>query len=122
MKEENIIRSKSYAFAIRIVRLYKYLVEGKHEFVLSKQLLHCGTSIGVNVEEAIGAQTKKDFFLKITIAYKECRETSYWINILKDTNYLNLEECKSILHDCEELLRILGSIQKKIRQSQTSAP
>ena len=117
MKEDNVIQNKSYAFAIRIVKVYQYLCENKKEYVLSKQLLRCGTSIGANVEEAIGGQSKKDFFAKLTIAYKEARETHYWIRLLTDTSYLNKNESKSLLHDAEEILKIIGSIQKTIRNS-----
>jgi len=84
---------------------------------LSKQLLRCGTSIGANIEEAIGGQSSKDFFAKLTISYKEARETHYWIRLLKDTSYLSLEEADSLLKDVDELLRIIGSIQKTIRNS-----
>ena len=118
MKRDNIIQQKSYAFAIRIVRLHEYLVREKREFVLCKQLLRCGTSIGANVEEAIGAQSDKDFFAKMTIAYKEARETHYWIRLLTDTDYLKKEESESILGDVEEIMKIIGSIQKAIKEKQ----
>jgi four helix bundle protein len=88
MKQENLIQQKSYAFAIRMVRLYQHLSSEKREYVLSKQLLRSGTSIGANVEEAIGGQSEKDFFAKLNIAYKEARESKYWINLLTDTDYL----------------------------------
>lgn len=117
MKTDNIVQVKSYAFAVRIVKVYKYLITEQREFVLSKQLLRCGTSIGANVEEAIGGQSKNDFFAKLTIAYKEARETHYWIRLLKDTDYLSLEQSTSLLADVEELLRLIGSIQKTIRNS-----
>jgi len=91
MKDDNIIQIKSYAFAVRIVKAYQFLSNDKKEFVLSKQLLRCGTSIGANVEEAIGGQSDKDFFAKLSIAYKEARETHYWIRLLKDTDYLSEE-------------------------------
>ncbi|MCO5250010.1 MAG: four helix bundle protein [Candidatus Kapabacteria bacterium] len=110
MKTNNIIQDKSFAFAIRIVNLYKYLLAEKKEFVLSKQLLRSGTSIGANVEEAIGGQSKKDFIAKISIAYKEARETMYWLKLLKATQYLEEKEADSILHDVEELCKILSSI------------
>ncbi len=116
MKSENIIQAKSYAFALRTVKLYKYLVEEKKEFVLSKQLLRSGTSIGANIEEAIGAQSKKDFFAKLTIAYKETRESHYWIRLLTDTGYLSPAESKGLLSDVEELLKIIGSIQKALKK------
>jgi four helix bundle protein len=87
--KENVIQIKSYAFAVRIVKVYKYLCEEKKEYVLSKQLSRSGTSIAANIEEAIGGQTDKDFFAKLTIAYKEARETHYWIRLLTDTDYIS---------------------------------
>ncbi|WP_353149017.1 four helix bundle protein [Flavobacterium sp.] len=117
MKNDNVVQIKSYAFAVRIIKVFKYLSEQKKEFVLSKQLLRCGTSIGANIEEAIGGQSGKDFFAKLTISYKEARETHYWIRLLKDTDYLSVEEADSLLEDVDELLRIIGSIQKTLRNS-----
>ena len=116
MKKDNVIQDKSYAFAVRVVRLYQYLVKSKSEYVLSKQLLRSGTSIGANVEEAIGGQSDKDFFAKMTIAYKEARETHYWLRLLTDTSYLSNEESESLLCDVEEILKIIGSIQKTMRE------
>lgn len=113
--KENIIQIKNYAFAVRIVKVYQHLCEEKKEYVLSKQLLRSGTSIGANIEEAIGGQSGKDFYAKLTIAYKEARETHYWIRLLTDTNYLSKEENKSLLYDIDELLKIIGSIQKTLR-------
>lgn len=117
MKKDNIVQIKSYDFAVRIIKVFKYLSEEKKEYVLSKQLLRCGTSIGANIEEAIGGQSEKDFFAKLTMAYKETRETHYWIRLLKDTKYLSVEDGDSLLKDVEELLRIIGSIQKTLRNS-----
>jgi four helix bundle protein len=117
MKKDNVIQIKSYAFAVRIVKVYKFLCDEKKEFVLSKQLLRCGTSIGANVEEAIGGQSDKDFFAKLTISYKEARETHYWIRLLKDTDYLTNEQSESLLSDVTELLKIIGTIQKTLRNS-----
>ncbi len=117
MKTENVIVSKSYAFAVKIVKLYKYLCEEKKEYTLSKQLLRSGTSIGANIEESQGGQSRKDFFAKLTISYKEARETKYWLRLLTDTNYLEREKSETLINDCEELLRIIGSIQKTIRNS-----
>ena len=114
MKEDNIIRDKSFKFAIRIVNLYKYLVADSREYILSKQIFRSGTSIGSNVEEAIGGQSEKDFLNKICIAYKEARETKYWIRLLLAGNYLNDFQANSLIIDCEELLKILGSIKKKL--------
>ncbi|HCO83770.1 MAG TPA: four helix bundle protein [Arenibacter sp.] len=115
--KENIVQVKSYAFAIKIVNTFKVLQQDSKEFVLSKQLLRAGTSIGANIEEAIGGQSRKDFFAKLTIAYKEARETKYWIRLLTDTKYLDKETSRILLEDIEELLRIIGSIQKTIRNS-----
>lgn len=117
MKTDNVIKEKSYAFAIRIINLYRFLCEDKKEFVLSKQILRSGTSIGANIEEAIGGQSPKDFFAKMTIAYKEARETHYWIRLLTDTNYLTKQQSADLLKDNEELLKIIGAIQKTIRNS-----
>lgn len=111
MKSDNIIQQKSFAFAIRIVNLYKHLTNEKKEFVLSKQLLRSGTSIGANIEEAIGGQSDKDFLSKISISYKEARETIYWLKLLQETDYLNIEEAESLLADADEICKILGKIQ-----------
>lgn len=108
--KENIIQVKSFAFAIRIVNAYKYLQSEKKEFVLSKQMLRSGSSIGANVEEAIGGQSKKDFIAKISIAYKEARETKYWIKLLFATNYMDEKAANALLQDIEELSKILSSI------------
>ena len=116
MKTENVIQTKSYTFAVRIVRLYQHLSAEKREYVLSKQVLRCGTSIGANVEEAIGGQSRADFISKLGIAYKEARETGYWLRLLKDTGYLTETEFKSIYADAEELCRIIGSIQKSTKR------
>ncbi len=115
MKQENIIQQKSYAFAIRMVKLYQHLSSEKREYVLSKQLLRSGTSIGANVEEAIGGQSERDFFAKLNIAYKEARESKYWINLLTDTDYLTQNQSASLLIDIEEILKISGSILKTLR-------
>lgn len=114
---ENIVQTKSYAFAVRIVRLYQHLVGEKKEYTLSKQVLRSGTSIGANVEEAIGAQSRADFISKLSVAYKEARETTYWLRLLKDTDYLTLEQFESIFPDAEELCRIIGAIQKTTKSN-----
>ena len=113
----NPAQEKSYAFALRIVNLYKHLVDERKEYVLSKQILRSGTSVGANVEEAIGAQSRKDFLSKIGIAYKEARETHYWLRLLRDGLFLESRACESLLGDCEELLKILGSIQKTMKKN-----
>ncbi|MEO1615324.1 MAG: four helix bundle protein [Planctomycetota bacterium] len=117
MKDDNVVREKSYAFAIRAVKVHRYLVEERGESVLGKQLLRSGTSIGANVEEAIGGQSRKDFAAKLSIAYKETRESHYWIRLLTDTDYLPKEHAASMLEDAEELMKILGSILKTLKNS-----
>ena len=87
--KENVLLEKSFAFAVRVIKAYKYLVEEKKEFVLSKQFLKSGTAIGANAEEAVGGQSKADFISKLSIAYKEARETKYWIRLLHATNYFD---------------------------------
>lgn len=116
-KKENIVQHKSYSFALRIIKLYQYLASKKNEYVLSKQILRSGTSIGANIEEAIGGQTRKDFFLKITLGYKEARETHYWLRLLRDAFILELKISESLLKDCEEILKLLTSIQKTTRKN-----
>ena len=120
MKEGNVVQDKSYAFAVRIVNSYRHLADEKREFVLSKQLLRSGTSIGANVEEAIGGQSDKDFYAKLNISYKEARESRYWIRLLTDTGYLTDKQSQSLLHDIEELLKIIGSILKTLRSKRNS--
>ncbi len=119
--KENIIRDKSYNFALRIIKLYRYLVSDKKEYILSKQVLRSGTSIGANIEEAIGGYSDKDFIAKLSLAYKEARETKYWINLLVDSNYLDTKLVGSLLEECEEICKIIGRIQitckEKIRNS-----
>ena len=115
MKDNNIVAEKTYAFAIRMVKCYQYLTNEQKEFIISKQLLRSGTSIGANVEEAIGGQSEKDFYAKMTIAYKEARETNYWIRLLRDTEILDKKIAESLLTDSEELLKIIGSILKTMK-------
>ena len=119
--KENILLDKTFAFSIRVVNAYKHLVKEQKEFVLSKQFLTSGTSVGANAEEAIGAQSRKDFVSRLAIAYKEARETRYWIRLLHATGFLDEAQCNSLLKDTEELLRIIGKIQvttkKNIRNS-----
>lgn len=110
MNEDNITLKKTYAFALRIVKLRQYLCREKREWCISKQVFRSGTSIGANVEEASGGQSTKDFISKISIAYKECRETHYWLRLLHDSGYLEDPEFESIISDCEEIKKILSSI------------
>lgn len=114
---KNVVVEKSFAFAARIVKLYKYLCEEKKEFVLSKQLLRSGTSIGANISEAQQGQSKKDFFMKMNILLKECAETEYWLKLLSATDYLNETESQSITADCTELGKLLTSIVKSSASS-----
>ncbi len=106
----NLIEEKSFDFAVRIVKLNKYLIEQKREFVLSKQLLRSGTSIGANIAEAQQAQTKADFLTKINISLKETAETKYWLRLLIATDYLDENETRSLLDECVEIEKILYSI------------
>ena len=114
---ENIILDKSKIFAIRIINLYKYLNDNKHEHVLSKQLLRSGTSIGANVREAHNSQSKKEFVAKMNISLKEASETEYWLELLHETNYLSTEEFQSIYNDCNEINKLLISIIKTSNKS-----
>jgi four helix bundle protein len=108
-KKENVILSKSFSFAIRIVKLYQYLTEQKREFVMSKQLLRSGTAVGALVREAQNAESKADFIHKLGIAQKECDECIYWIELLEHTEYLSENEAESIKDDAIELLKMLRS-------------
>ena len=108
--KENIIQQKSFDFAVRIINAVKYLQTDKKEFILSKQLMRSGTSIGANIEEAIGGQSTKDFIAKLSISYKEARETLYWLKLLKETDYLNENEASSLINNTDELCKILTSI------------
>jgi len=111
MEGDNLVQRKSYGFALRILGMYKYLTCQKKEYILSKQILRSGTSIGANIEEAIGGQSRRDFFSKMFIAYKEARESIFWIRLLRDGGFLEYSAAESILSDCEELCRIIGRIQ-----------
>jgi len=117
MKKVNPILDKSKAFALRVVNLYKYFKENRLEYVMSKQLLRCGTSIGANVREAVYAQSRADFLSKMYIALKEAGESAYWLELLGDAKYLTPSQTKSILDDCDELIKILSSITKSTKNS-----
>ncbi len=118
--KNSIIQVKSYAFALKIVEVCRELQTNKKEYVLSKQLLRSGTSIGANVEEALGGQSRKDFFAKLCISYKEARESKYWIRLLQDSKYLSVTESSILLKDVEEILKIIGSIQLTIKKTRNS--
>lgn len=116
MKEGNAVRDKSYAFARRCVKLYKYLCEEKKEYILSKQLLRSGTSIGANIAESQYGQTKMDFASKLSIAQKEAGETEFWLKLLGDEDYITESQAESMLKDCRELVKLLQSITKTLYQ------
>ena len=109
---ENIIVVKSKAFAIKVVKLSKFLNDSKKEFVLSKQIIKSGTSIGANIKEAVRGQSKADFYAKMNIALKEASETEYWLEILNETDYIDNKLFESLYSDCQELIKILISITK----------
>jgi four helix bundle protein len=111
------VYDKAYQFAIRIVNAYQHLYKEKKEFVLSKQLLRSGTSIGANIAEANGAISRADFRAKMSIAYKECLETKYWLSLLKDTGYINQNAFVSIHGDAEEISKMLWKILKTTNSS-----
>ena len=117
--DHNEARDKSLAFAKRIVRAYQYLSEDKKEFVLSKQLLRSGTSIGANIAEAQYGSSRKDFLSKLYIALKECAETLYWLELLASCDYFSDSEYRSLFADCEELRKLLSSITKTTRDTLT---
>jgi four helix bundle protein len=114
--KDNIILEKSYKFAVRIIKLYLYLKD-KKEFELGNQILRSGTSIGSNVEEAVGGYSRKDFSAKLGIAYREARETRFRLRLLHDTGSIDEKLFDSLLEDCEELLKIIGSIQKTLKKN-----
>lgn len=109
--KENLIQQKTYDFALKIINISRQMQLNK-EFVLSRQLLKSGTSIGANVEEAIGGQSRKDFLSKISIAYKEARETKFWVRLLRDSNSPDSAHSDEFLYQVEEILCIIGSIQR----------
>jgi four helix bundle protein len=113
--KENVVKEKSFSFAVRIVRLFQYLCQKKKEFVLSKQLLRCGTSVGAMVREAEHAETKADFKHKMAIAQKEINETIYWLQLLKETEYLSSEQFESINQDAIEIIKLITSIIKSTK-------
>ena len=115
--KHNEVKAKSLDFAKRIVRVYQYLCDEKREYVMSKQLLRSGTSIGANIAEAQYGSSRKDFCKKLYIALKECAETIYWLELLYSCDYLTEQEHSSLFRDCEELLKILTSITKSIKES-----
>lgn len=113
--KDSILKSKSKTFALRIIKMYNYLCDEKKEYVMSKQVLRSGTSIGANIAEAFYAQSEADFIAKLYISRKEAGETIYWIELLKESSYLGCDEADSMIKDCDELLKILTSSIKTMK-------
>jgi four helix bundle protein len=109
-------KEKSYAFALRIVELGKHLHREKKEFVLSRQVLRSGTSIGANIEEASAGHSRKEFGAKMSVASREARETAYWLRLLRDSNYIDKSLAESLIDDCQEIIRILTAIVKSTKE------
>ena len=116
LMKENIIQEKSFTFALRIVKLYQFLISEKSEYILSKQIMRSGTSIWANIEETIGGLSEKEFLHKLSISYREARETYYWLRLLQGLGYISTEQFDSLIHDCEELLKIIWSIQSTMKK------
>ena len=112
MKTDNVIVDKSKAFALKVIALYKKLCDTNREFVMSKQLLKSGTSIGANIKEAQQGQSKADFYAKLYIALKEASETEYWLELLHESGYIGEEEFSAIYQDCQEIIKLLVAITK----------
>lgn len=117
--KENVVKNKSFAFAVRVVKLYQFLGEQKKEFILSKQLLRSGTSVGAMVREAEHAETKNDFKHKMGIAQKEINEAIYWLELLKETDYLTTVQIESINTDAVEIIKLLTAIIKSAKNINT---
>lgn len=117
--KDSILKSKSKSFALRIIKMYNYLCNEKKEYVMSKQVLRSGTSIGANIAEAFYAQSEADFIAKLYISRKEAGETIYWIELLKESSYLGCDEADSMIKDCDELLKILTSSIKTMKSKQS---
>ena len=115
--KDNVVMDKSYAFALRIIKLYKYLIAEKKEYVLAKQILRSGTSIGALVKEAEHAQSKADFLHKMNVALKEANETEYWLMLLKDSKYIEEKSFDSIHEENVEIIKLLASIVKSLKES-----
>lgn len=120
--KENVVKNKSFVFAVRVVKLYPFLCEQKKEFVLSKQLLRSGTCVGAMVREAEHAETKNDFKHKMGIAQKEINETIYWLELLKETDYLTKEQFESLNNDAIEIIKLLTAILKSTKNNINNQP
>jgi four helix bundle protein len=121
MAKESVLKEKSYAFAIRVINLAKFLREEKKEFILSKQIVRCGTSVGANIEEASGAQSNNDFIAKLHISLKEAKETHYWVRLLRDTEYISKEQAQSLIDDIDEIITILTKSLKTVKSNNISS-
>lgn len=117
MTRENVVLEKSVNFALRIIKLANFLRNQHNEYVLSKQILRSGTSIGANLSEAECAITKSDFLSKIYIAYKECSETLYWLLLLHKSDYIDAQSYESMYRDCKEIIKILSATTKTVEQN-----
>ena len=117
--KENIVKTKSYNFALRIVKLGRFLMEEKKEFIISQQIVRSGTSVGANIEEADAGQSKRDFIAKLQISLKEAKETHYWIRLLKDSDFIDLKSAESLIKDINEIIYLLTKILKSSKRSVT---
>ena len=117
--KDSILKNKSKAFALRVIEMYNYLCEQKKEYVMSKQVLRSGTSIGANVAEAFFSQSDADFIAKLYISRKEAGETIYWIELLKESLYIGCDEADSMIKVCDELLKLLTSSIKTMKGKQS---
>lgn len=115
--KDNIAYEKAFVFAVKIVKIYKFLSTQKREYILSKQVLRSGTAIGANIKESIYAQSKKDFLSKMSIALKEASETEYWLKLLVETEYLDRQSTEPVIKECIELIKLLTSITKTVKQN-----
>ena len=122
MRADNLIQTKTYDFAVRIVRLSQFLVDEKRAYKLANQVLRSGTSIGANIEEAIGGQSRRDFISKCSIAYKEARETHYWLLLLRDTDFITEKQSGALLSECAEIIKILTVILRSSKADPTPTP
>jgi len=122
VEKENVVKNKSFAFSVRIIRLYQYLANQKKEFIIAKQLLRSGTSVGAMVKEAEHAESRNDFKHKISIAQKEINESIYWLELLRETEYLSKEEFDSLKADAVELLKIVTAIIKSVKVNKFNYP
>ena len=117
MEKYNAIVEKSKEFALRIIRLSSYLSEERHEYVLSRQILRSGTSVGANIREATRGQSRADFYTKLTVALKEADETAYWLELLHESGYIGKDAFESMYQDCQELIRLLTAITRTLRRN-----